>query len=294
MLLWSAPSFAGRSRIAVVVSDELEAYRAPTEAFLAEIGQTPLVFNLHGRKAEADQVVATLKKEDPAVVFCVGAKAAWAVKNALPSTPMVYATVLDPNRYGIAGTQVTGVTMDVEPVTFLSQFVGFFPDVRKIGVIRGPDTPPERLVAMADAASELGLESLVVREVDASRQVRGAFLALADQDVDALWVPPDRTVLTSSGYRTLTEEARRRQLPLLVDTANMVEAGGLFTVVPDPKGVGRQAAELVRKLADGAAPSVLPPEDPTALQVVLNLRTLEAAQLPFDRLLLDFVDVVVE
>ncbi|MCA9495252.1 MAG: hypothetical protein KC621_35230, partial [Myxococcales bacterium] len=199
----------------------------------------------------------------------------------------------DPERYGIVGNQVTGVTMDVEPVTFLSQFTGFFPDVQQIGVIRGEGTSDERLAAMSAAATELGRE-LVVVEVDSPRGVRRAFTDLAQQGVDALWLPPDRHILTTSGYRTLSEEARRRHLPVLVDTRSMVEAGGLFTMVPDPVGVGEQAVALVQQVLDGAAPATLPPEDPQRLLVVLNLRTLRESELEVDRLLLDFVDVTIE
>lgn len=293
VLLTAVALAAGRSRIAVVVSDDLEAYRAPAEAFVREIGDPPRVYQLHGRAAEAERVVRELDREDPAVVFCVGAKAAYAVRFGLPDTPLVYAGILDPKRYGIEGTQVTGVTMDVAPVTFLSQFAGFFPEALEVGVIRGPDTPDARLRAMTSAASELG-RRLVVREVASSREVRGALAALVDDGVDALWVPPDRAVLTTSGYRTLTEEARRLHLPLLVDTENMVEAGGLLTIVPSAEGIGRQAARLARQVLDGASPAVLPAEDPEELLVVLNTRTLEAAELPFDRLLLDFVDVAIE
>jgi len=293
-LLGVAGAFAaGRSRIAVVVSDDLEAYRAPAEAFLAQLAEQPRVYNLRGRPSEAARVVKELDRENPAVVVCIGAKAAYAVRNGLSDTPLVYAGILDPRRYGIEGNQVTGVTMDVEPVTFLSQFTGFFPEVDVVGVIRGPDTTDARIDAMTAAASELG-RRVVVHDVTSSREVRGAFVALVKQGVDAMWVPPDRTVLTTSGYRTITEEARRRHLPLLVDTENMVEAGGLFTIVPSADGIGRQAAELVQKVLDGASPAVLPPEDPEELLVVLNTRTLEAAELPFDRLLLDFVDVVIE
>ena len=41
--------------------------------------------------------------------------------------------MLDPGRYGITGDTVTGVTTEIDPVTYLSQFGGFFPDVRTIG-----------------------------------------------------------------------------------------------------------------------------------------------------------------
>ncbi len=294
--LWwiaSLPAQAGMAQVAVVVSDELEAYRAPTEAFLAALGQQPRVYNLRGRASEAAQIANALKASDPEVVFCVGAKAAYAMKRLMPSTPMVYATILEPERFGIAGTHVTGVTMDIEPVTFLSQFTGFFPDVQRVGVIRGSGTTDEELAAMTAAAADLGRE-LVVAETTSTRGMRKAFAELAAKDVDALWLPLDREVLTTSSYRALADEARRRHLPVLVDTRSMVEAGGLFTMVPDPSGVGEQAAALVRRILDGEAAATLPPEAPEDLQVVLNLRTLRESELEIDRLLLDFVDVTIE
>lgn len=284
---------AGTVQVAVVVSDELDAYREPTEAFLAALGQQARVYNLRGRASEASQVASQLQASDPGVVFCVGAKAAYTVHRLLPSTPLVYATILDPERYGIEGPKVTGVRTEVEPITFLSQFTGFFPEVEQIGVIRGEGTSDERLSAMSAAAAELGRE-LVVEEVEDPRGARRAFARLAAHGVDALWLPPDRSVLTTSGYRALSDEARRRHLPVLVDTRSMVEAGGLFTMVPDPEGVGRQAAELVHQVLDGAAPVTLPAEPPEKLLVVLNLRTLRESELDIDRLLLDFVDVAID
>lgn len=280
-----------RSRVVVVVSDELEAYRVPTEAFLAELGGQPRVYNLHGRAPEAAVAMTQIRIDAPEVLFCVGAKAAYACKNGLPGVTVVYAAVLDPERYGLVGDTVTGVTMEIDPVTYLSQFAGFFPDVRTIGVIRGPATDDARMAEIGAAATELDRQ-LVVREVQAPTEVRRALVELAREGVDALWVPPDRTALTTGGYRTIAEEARRRRLPLLVDTASMVEAGGLFAMVPDPEAVGRQAARLVNELlAGGEVPA---PQPPDQVLVVMNVRTLDAAELPFDRLLLDFVDRVVD
>ncbi|MEQ1563991.1 MAG: ABC transporter substrate binding protein [Myxococcota bacterium] len=289
-LLLSCVARAAPSPVAVVVSDELEAYREPTDAFLSAFGGAPRVYTLHGRASEAAAVVAQLARTPPEVVVCVGAKAAYAVKNGLPGTTVVYASVLDPKRYGLTGDDVTGVTMAVDPVTYLSQFVGFFPEVRTIGVIRGPDTPDKRLLAMNAAAVEVDRDMLIAR-AEAPSDVRRQMNALALQGADAVWLPPDRSILTTFGYRAIAEEARRRHLPLLVDTASMVEAGGLFTMTPDPVGVGQQTAALVQAILDtGDVPR---PQDPEVVQVVLNLRTIEAAELPFDRTMLDFADVVV-
>ena len=96
------------------------------------------------------------------------------------------------------------------------------------------------------------------------------------------------------GYRTISEEARRRHLPLLVDTASMVEAGGLFTVVPSAEGIGQQAAALVTKILDGAAPRAPGPGPRGVCWSSSTPAPSRPAELPFDRLLLDFVDMVIE
>ncbi len=284
---------AASDRVGVVVSDDLAVYRETAEAFLAALPDQPRVYQIHGRAQEAAVVTRELAAWSPQVVVCVGAKAAYAVKAAMPTTPLVYVAVRDPGRYGLAGGQVTGVTMAVDPLTFVSQFVGFFPDVESIGVVRGPQTSDERAAAMVAAGAEIG-KQVRVKDVQSPRDVRSALSELVDAGIDALWVPPDRAVLTTGAYRSLAEEARRRHLPLLVDTASMVEAGGTFTMVPDPDGAARQATALVDQILAGAAPSTLPTQEPQELRVVLNLRTLAAAGLEVDALLLDFVDVAIE
>ncbi len=293
LALLATPDALARDRVAVVVSDDLDAYTAPVGPFVDELGITAEIINIHGREIEAKQMVGRLKSDLPDVVYCVGAKACYAVHQAMPKVPLVYSTVYEPTRYGIDGAHVAGVTMDVEPVTFLSQFVGFFPEVQRIGVIRGPAMTDRRWLAMAAAAVELGME-LVEYRVRSPREVRSAMVTLAKQGVDALWVPPDRQTLTSDNFRTVSEEARRRRLPLLVDTQNMVEAGGLFTLTPDHEAVGRQAAVMATELLGGEVPSNIGTDSPEKLLVVLNTRTIERSGLEFDRLLLDFVDVVVD
>lgn len=287
------PALAGATpRVAVIQSDDLAAYTAPSPAFIDALGESALVVNLHGRANDAEAVAVRLRRDDPDVIFALGAKAAWIATRRLPGTPLVYASVLDPARYGVQTAQSTGVRATVSPGIYLSQLTSFFPEIRRIAVLRGPSAPEERLAAMRDAAELVGVELVVMPVADG----RGARQALPDlaQRADALWLQPDRELLDSTTFRFLAQETRRRQIPLLVETENMVAAGALFAVVPDPAGVGAQSAEIARRLLEGAAPAVVPPQDPVATRVVLNLRTARQAEIEVDPLLLDFVDVVIE
>lgn len=291
-LLAISGAFAARPEVVVVVSDDLAPYQDPVRPFAEAIGVPVQTINLQGREIQADVEFAALKQANPKVVFALGAKAAYAARYRLPSVPMVYAQVLDPGRYGIPGNQVTGVRANVPAVTYLSQVASYFPDVRKIGVIRGSSFDSIDEEQLRQAANEVGV-TVELRKVDSPRALRQAFNELAES-TDAVWISPERDVLTPDAFRGAVEEMRRRQKPLLADTANMVSAGAAFAVTPDPSGVGRQAAEIARKLLDGAAPAVIPVQDPEELYTAVNKRTLDAGSIKYEALMLDFASEVVE
>ena len=292
--MWSillAVAALGAPRVLVVQSDDLAPYTEPVPAFLDALGEPATVVNLHGRRTDADALLARVRKDPPDVVFALGAKAAYTVRQGLPDTPVVYTAVMQPERYGIVGDEVAGIEMTVRPVHYLAQIKTFLPQVEKLGYLRGPTMRESEIEALRWAATEAGIE-LVIAPVSTPRQVRRTFDELAGR-VDALWLHPDRDFLTPESFRTLTAETRRRRMPLLVETDNMVRAGGLFAVMPDPDGIGVQAAGLVKQLLEGTPPEQ-PKQHPDQVMVVLNTRTLELAEVAFDRVMLDFVDEVVE
>ena len=81
--------------------------------------------------------------------------------------------------------------------------------------------------------------------------------------------------------------------PLLVGSENMVRAGGLFAAVPDPAGLGEQAAGVARGILDGSPPQANR-YVPDQVRVALNTTTLDLVRVGFDKHLLEFVDVVVQ
>jgi putative ABC transport system substrate-binding protein len=283
------------ARIVVVTSDDLAVYTEPVAPFLQAMEQAGVrarVIHLHGRAAEAEQAASLLRREDPKVVFAIGAKAAYTVKQRLPSTPLIHASVSDPGRYGIEGSLVTGVRLEAAPSMYLSQFLGLFPDVEKVGVLHAASASSQRLAAIEASGGQVGLD-VRARAADSPRAMRRLLPDILGE-VDALWLMPDRDVLTPEVFRTVVDEARRRQVPLLVDNDTMVRAGGVFSVVADPDAVGGQAAAMALSILDGKAPELIEVADPAGTMVVLNLDALGRSGLSIDPLLLDFVDIQIE
>lgn len=283
---------AVRPDVAVLMSEEREAYTAPVPAFTDAIGVPVQVANIEGRWTRAELEIERLRRTEPEVVFAVGSKAAWTVRNLMPNTPLVYANVLEPERYGLTGNQVTGVDAVIPPVTYLSQVTAWFPGVASVGVIRSSSLTDEEESELVQAGKTVGVQ-VEVHRVATPREFRKAFNELA-RTQDAVWLSAQREVLSRQAFRAAVVEMQRRRKPLLADTKNMVAAGAAFAVVPDPVGLGQQVAEIAKRILDGASPAVLPIAEPQALSTVVNRATLDDAEITYESLMIDFATVIDE
>lgn len=291
MLLLGSVCAWARDDIVVLRSDDLPAYQVPVDRFRAELeGVSVEVIDLLGDKQRALRIAAQLRADPPPMVLALGAKAAWIAVNELPEVPAIYAMVFDPERYGIEGT-VPGVSMDVPPELVLAQLNLMFPDINRLGLLLSEGAEPSWLPGVTTAAEQAGYQ-LTVTRLDSEGRVRRALGQLRPQ-VDALWLMPEPSLLTPTGYHTLYTEALRTNLPVLAYSESLVRAGALMCLAPDYDDVGRLAAGLSRQILDGADPATLGVQPPEAFRVLLNANTREALQLPLDPILLDFVDEVV-
>lgn len=281
-----------RNSIAILESDDLPAYTEPADNFAKEVGRFTEVFNLHGDRRTAEQIAKQLRDDPPPLIFALGAKAAWMAVHDLPRVPTIYAMVLDPDRYGIEGAFVTGVSMELPPDMVLAQFQLFAPHAKRLGVLLSQGNSSKQVEAALAAARQAGLQP-IVRRVTRSADVRRAFSHIRDH-IDALWILPDTTVVTPANFHFLRNEALRMRLPMLTYSEMLVDAGALMCVSPDRAAVGRQAAGIARRVLAGTTAGAIEPEAPEVPRVVLNRDTQEAIGLRFDPALLDFVDEVVK
>ncbi len=277
--------------VVVLRSDSLQTYAVPVQALRDGLDGHVVVVDLEGNKAQGQAAADRIRSDPPKVLVALGAKAAWIAQTELPELPLVYAMVVSPERYGIRGQGVTGVSHHVEPDMQLAQLSLVAPDVKKLGMILSKDNDSLDSAAAIAAAERAGLELRVLR-VTTERHVRKAWQHLR-ADVDALWIVPDPLVVTPENFRYLRDQANYAGMPTIASSEDLVRAGALMCVAPDRQVVGDQLVALTTRLLEGTPIDELPLEEPGSVRVLLNVETQEAIGLEIDEFTLDFVDEVV-
>jgi putative ABC transport system substrate-binding protein len=228
----------------------------------------------------------------------------WAVHPARAATstiPIVAAPMgADPIRAGVAeswahpGGNVTGVSLiapelDVKRLSLLREVL---PSVHRIAVLSNHRKVVEAgLFPLRKAAAEVGLE-LVEIWIESANEYETAFAVMHGSGAEALVIVP-----TPELYRD-TEQlgalAARTRLPTVGGFRESAQAGLLIGYGPSLKELGRQAADYVARIFNGAQVGELPFQGPTHLDFAINMRTAKALGLTIPPSLQVAADEVIE
>ena len=236
-----------------------------------------------GKNEALPDLAADLVRLRVNVIVTIGTPATRAAKNATETIPIVFARVGDPVGFGLVrslarpGGNLTGVTnltvdLGAKRLELLREAL---PGITRVGVLWDPSFPPAvpELREIEGAARSLGIEIHPVA-VRRPEEFEGALLAMKRQRADAVFVV-NGTVFGEHEKR-LADLAVAIRLPLMVLRRAMVEASGLLSYAPNFPEMYRRAASYLDKIMKGAQPADLPVEQPTRLQLVINLKTAKA------------------
>jgi putative ABC transport system substrate-binding protein len=250
---------------------------------------------------DSQAVAAELGRSHCDLVFAPGSEVnLHAAELATRDTPIVIvANDYDPMGSGHVsnmahpGGRITGVSqLQAElPAKRLELLRELSPRVRKVAVLADAATGGQLQVTRA-AAHKLGLE-LVVHEFERiPYDYVAAFSGFARAKAEAL-------VALASGFfvpgrRTIIELAFQRRLVSVFNNVVWVELGGLVSYGPNFPASYRRAAEQVAKILNGADPAAMPVEQPSTVEMALNLKTAKALGLTLAQPILLRADRVIE
>ncbi len=258
------------------------------------------------RSAEGDPEVLPFLAEElvdlkVSAIVVLGSPGVRAVRQVSTTVPIVTLFTSDPVRLGYVhslarpGTNVTGmthITTDLGPKR-LHMLKTALPGVAQVALVLDKSNPgvmPE-LGAIETAARQLGIRLSVI---DLPKQTDDDNLRsrLAAARPDALMTVIEPRV---AAYRqVLPQFALERRIPTMFDWKPFVESGGLMSYAPDFSDMARRAAAFVDKILKGAKPADLPVEQPTEIQLTINLKTAKAIGVKFPENILLRADRAIE
>jgi putative ABC transport system substrate-binding protein len=280
--LWaSAPASARGDGTVILVDGSVAQYEQTAKAVKARVKGAVTTIDL----TKADDAAAAAQEREPRVIVAIGQKALAAVSGRVTTTPIVYATVLYPEKHGLTGDNVTGVPLEVPAAAQLGRFKTVAPRVKRVGVLYSKDSGA--LVEEATAAAKgLGL-SIVARAVTSSSGVGAALDEIIDR-IDALWLLPDAQIVSKDVFAYLLRATLDAGIPLFGFLEGFTQAGALASISPDYDDIGARAGDLANTIAAAdAGQGTLPAKAYSSGALSINLKTAQ-------RLGLDVADEAVD
>jgi putative ABC transport system substrate-binding protein len=286
LCLCAAPATAKTYTISVtqiVEHPALDAVRNGFKDKLKEMGVSADYneYTAQGDISTANQIASQILGDSPDLVLAIATPTAQAAAQKIDDIPIVITAVTDPVAAGLVaslekpGANITGMT-DKSPVDRQMDLIKeILPDTRKIGVIyNAGEANSVVLFNLVEAEAALRGWDVTGATVASSADVFQAAKSLVGR-VDAVYIPTDNTVV--SALESAIKVCAENDLPLFAADTDSVERGVLAALAIDYYRMGRQSAEMAKRiLVDGANPATMPVESLKDLKLYINQQAAEA------------------
>ncbi|MBI3029708.1 MAG: ABC transporter substrate-binding protein [Candidatus Rokubacteria bacterium] len=255
-----------------------------------------------GKLARLPDLAADLVRLKVDVIVTLGTPGVQAAKQATGTIPIVMLAVADPVKSGLVaslarpGGNVTGMStlagdLGGKRLELLKEIL---PKASRVAVLWNSANLAmvQRFREAQAAAGVLGMTVLPMEVPGDPTDFERAFAVITRDRPDALLVTVDP--FTLAHRRRIVELAATHRLPAIYETKFFVDAGGLMSYGASAGEVYRRAAIYVDKILKGAKPADLPVEQPTRLELAVNLKTARALELTIPPSILIRADHVIQ
>jgi putative tryptophan/tyrosine transport system substrate-binding protein len=255
-----AASLAPSSGVVIFVSKNIRPYVAAADGmheFFADRHEAlvrKVFLDRLTEKAAADQAARIAEDERVHLVAAIGPEAAAFMWNAFSGDfpARIYAIILNPETViGNAGA-AHGISLNIPPAVQLEMIQAGLPSVRRLGIIYDPAINQEFFDPAAEAARRKGID-LIPITVSSPAEIPD-ILGRTWEQIDGIWLIPDRTVISESIAQYIIKQAVLNKTPVIGYNQFFYDSGAALAFVFDYRDLGRQAAELAAGLVSGEMP----------------------------------------
>jgi len=212
-----------------------------------------------------------------------------AVTIADPVGQKIVASLARPGA-NITGNAILGEVLVAKRVELLREVL---PKAKRVGYLANPSNPvtPAVLEHLRAAATKLGVD---VVQFNASNvgELDEVLKVIANQRLDALMLGGD--ALFSIFGKRIAESVLKSRVPAIHAFSEAVIDGGLISYAASTQEFFHNAAKFVHRILNGAKPGDLPIEQPTRVEMFINLKTAKALGVTIPQSVLLRADRVIE
>lgn len=274
-----SPEFDGRLQVGIsklMVHPALDSIEQGIKDYLADnnIDAVYETQTANGEISTAASIAQLFQTEGKDIVVGIATPTAQALANVFTDTPVVFATVTDPESAGLTGLPNVCGTSDMVPVKEQLRLIEEVTGAKTLGMVY---TSSEAngitlMEAMKAACEEAGVE-LVTASVSNSSEVMMAAQSIIDR-VDAMYVSTDNTVI--SAISALSEVCSDNNVPLFsADTTSSFGTEVLLAGGFDYYQSGRLTGEVIKRILDGEKPEDIGTLYLENLEIYVNLDTAD-------------------
>jgi putative ABC transport system substrate-binding protein len=240
-----------------------------------------------------------LLERKSSVIIVTTIAAARAAQQVAPATPIVMTGLIDPVGAGLIaslarpGNNTIGVSNMIQDMSAkgLELIREVAPTAKTIATLFNPNNPGSRLI-LEDVRSQAAKLGMTIQPVEfKGSAVLDATLEAA-AGLDALLVVADSALLDLR--ERIAGLALRHRLPTFSSIPEFTDAGALVGYGPSRRDSYRLAATYVKKVLEGAKPAGIPVEQPTLIELSINMQTARALGIVIPDALLARAERVIE
>ena len=307
---WPRAARAQLPVVGVLSSTSPRAYASRIAAFNQGLGEAGYVEGKNvaieyrwaeGQYDHLPSLAAELVRLQVNVIAAITTPVALAVKKATTTIPTVFEVGGDPVELGLVaslsrpGGNLTGVSLlnaELGPkrLELLHQVV---PTAKTVAVLANPANPNTKSLSkdLEAAAKSMGLQLHVLR-AGAESDFETAFQTISQLHAGALFIATDPFFNGRSSQ--LAALAIQHGIPAIYQYRDFAAAGGLLSYGSSYTEPLRLVGNYTGRILKGNKPSELPVQEPTKVELFINLKTAKALGLTVPPTLLARADEVIE
>jgi putative ABC transport system substrate-binding protein len=253
-----------------------------------------------GRIARLPELAVALVNAGVDLIVTEGTLSVRALHAVTSTVPIIMTGVADPFVFGIIkdlsrpGGNITGFSnleVDIagKKLEFLNEIV---PGLSRVGILAARQTWELFSSAQNEAAKKLAIDLSYV-DMPAPDAVNTAIRHAISAGAQAA-VLRGTPFFASEQRKLIVDAAAELRLPMVFESREFVQQGGLISYATDASELYRLTAGYIVRILAGTKPGDLPIQQPTKFELVINLKTANALGLVIPDQLLALADEVIE